>query len=94
MPHTPRGDYKIVITPTGGIKISDHSVVNLTAAVQDAAGIPLAEREEDIICPNNYQNIVIASTPNQEHVNKYHTIRCIKVQDKIYDTMLTRQCRT
>ncbi|KAH7969074.1 hypothetical protein HPB52_014518 [Rhipicephalus sanguineus] len=86
MPHLPRGDYKIVIRPTGGIKISEHGVVNLTAAVQDAAGIPLEEREEDIICPNNYQSILIASTPDQEHANKYQAIARIKVQDKFYET--------
>ncbi|KAH7969936.1 hypothetical protein HPB52_022783 [Rhipicephalus sanguineus] len=86
MSHLPRGDYKIVIKPTGGIKISEHGVVNLTAAVQDAAGIALEEREEDIICPNNYQNIVITSTPDQEHANKYQAIARIKVQDKFYET--------
>lgn len=86
MPHLPRGDYKIVIRPTGGIKIFEHGVVNLTAAVQDVAGIPPEEREEDIICPNNYQNILIASTPDQEHANKYQAIARIKVQDKFYET--------
>ncbi|KAL1470478.1 hypothetical protein MTO96_040405 [Rhipicephalus appendiculatus] len=86
MPHLPRGDYKIVIRPTGGIKLSEHGVVNLTAAVQDAAGIPVVEREEDIICPNNYQNILIASTPDQEHANKYQAIARIKVQGKFYAT--------
>ncbi|KAL1447208.1 hypothetical protein MTO96_044350 [Rhipicephalus appendiculatus] len=80
------GDYKIVIRPTGGIKLSEHGVVNLTAAVQDAAGIPVEEREEDIICPNNYQNILTASTPNQEHANKYQAIARIKVQGKFYAT--------
>lgn len=82
----PRGDYKIVIRPTGGIQISEHGVVNLTAAVQDVAAIPPEEREEDIICPNNYQNILIASTPDQEHANKYQAIARIKVQDKFYET--------
>ncbi|KAL1440286.1 hypothetical protein MTO96_031673 [Rhipicephalus appendiculatus] len=86
MPHLPRGDYKIVIRPTGGIKLSEHGVVNLTAAVQDAAGIPAEEREEDIICPNNYKNILIASTPDQEHANKYQAIARIKVQGKFYAT--------
>ncbi|KAH6945760.1 hypothetical protein HPB50_009810 [Hyalomma asiaticum] len=60
--------------------------INLTAAVQDAASIPVEEREEDIICPNNYQNILIASTRDQEHANKYQAIARIKVQDKFYET--------
>ncbi|KAL1455811.1 hypothetical protein MTO96_006252 [Rhipicephalus appendiculatus] len=85
-PHLPRGDYKIVIRPTGGIKLSEHGVVDLTAAVQDAAGIPVEEREEDITCPNNYQNILIGSTPDQEHANKYQAIARIKVQGKFYAT--------
>ncbi|KAL1417890.1 hypothetical protein MTO96_006031 [Rhipicephalus appendiculatus] len=86
MPHLPRGDYKIVIRPIGGIKLSEHGVVNLTAAVQDAAGIPVEEREGDIMFPNNYQNILIASTPDQRHANKYQAIARIKVQGKFYAT--------
>ncbi|KAH6939500.1 hypothetical protein HPB50_018640 [Hyalomma asiaticum] len=74
MPHLPRGGCKIVIRSTGGIKISEHGVVNQTAVVQDAAGIPLEEREEGTICPSNYQNILIASTLHQDHANKYQAM--------------------
>ncbi|KAH7940635.1 hypothetical protein HPB49_002666 [Dermacentor silvarum] len=53
MPHLPRGDYKIVIRPREGLKISEHGIVHLIAAVRDAAGIPRDESEENIVCPNN-----------------------------------------
>lgn len=82
----PRGDYKIVIRPRGALKISEHGIVQLTAAVQDAAGIPRDEREEDIVCSNNYQNILIVSTSDQEHANKYQEVGRIKIQDKFYET--------
>ncbi|XP_065310547.1 uncharacterized protein [Dermacentor albipictus] len=86
MPHLPRGDYKIVIRPRGGLKLSEHGIVPLTAAVQDAAGIPRDEREEDIVCPNNYQNILIVSTSDQERANKYQEVARIKIQDKFYES--------
>ncbi|KAH7960997.1 hypothetical protein HPB49_025616 [Dermacentor silvarum] len=86
MPHLPRRDYKIVIRPRGALKISEHGIIHLTAAVQDAAGIPPDEREEDIVCPNNYQNILIFSTSDQEHANKYQEVARIKIQDKFYET--------
>ncbi|XP_054921046.1 b(0,+)-type amino acid transporter 1-like [Dermacentor andersoni] len=85
MPHLPRGDYKIVIRPRGGLKISEHGIVPLTVAVQDAAGIPRDEREEDIVCPNNYQNILIVSTSDQERANKYQEVARIKIQDTFYE---------
>ena len=70
MPHLPRGDYKIVIRPTGGIKISEHRVVNLTAAVQDAAGGPLEGKGGGNICPPKPQKIPIARTPEPGHSPK------------------------
>ncbi|KAH7941362.1 hypothetical protein HPB49_012702 [Dermacentor silvarum] len=85
MPHLPRGDYKIVIRPRGALKISEHGIVHLTAAVQDVAGIPRDEREEDIVCPNNYQNILIVSASYQEHAIEYQEVARIKIQDKFYE---------
>ncbi|KAH7966467.1 hypothetical protein HPB49_016555 [Dermacentor silvarum] len=86
MPHLPRGDYKIVIRLCGGLKISEHGIVHITAAVQDAAGTSRDERSEDIVCPNNYQNILIVSTSDQEHANKYQEVARVKIQDKFYET--------
>ncbi|KAH7978959.1 hypothetical protein HPB49_007536 [Dermacentor silvarum] len=44
------------------------------------------EQEEDIICPNNYQNILIIRTSDQEHNNKYQEVSRINIRDKFYET--------
>ncbi|KAH7941467.1 hypothetical protein HPB49_013987 [Dermacentor silvarum] len=71
MPDLPRGDYKIVIRPRGGLKISEHGIVDLTVAVQDVAGTTRGQREEDIVYPSNYQNILIVSVSDQELGNNF-----------------------
>ncbi|KAH7950114.1 hypothetical protein HPB49_019761 [Dermacentor silvarum] len=86
MPHLPKGDYKIVIRPSGGHKISERGIVHLTAAVEDAAGILRDERQEDFVRPNNYQNILIVSTSDEERANKYQEVARVKIQDKFYET--------
>ncbi|KAL1446138.1 hypothetical protein MTO96_028896 [Rhipicephalus appendiculatus] len=44
----------------------------------DAAG-------EDIVCPNVIPNIVVVSTPLEEHAKKYVRIKEIKVGEKVYN---------
>ncbi|KAL1481634.1 hypothetical protein MTO96_034326 [Rhipicephalus appendiculatus] len=85
MPRLPTGDYKIVIRPRGGLQISQLSLTELNKAVYEAAKIPYEERETDRICPNNFQNILVVSTPNQEHADKYQGIKHIKANDKVYE---------
>ncbi|KAH7944392.1 hypothetical protein HPB52_018981 [Rhipicephalus sanguineus] len=44
----------------------------------DAAG-------EDVVCPNVTQNIVVVSTPLEEHAKNYVRIKQIKVGEKVYN---------
>lgn len=69
MPRLPTGDFKIVIRPRGGLQLSKLSLTELDKAVYEAAEIPYEERETDTICPNNFQNILVVSTPNQGHAD-------------------------
>lgn len=85
MPRLPTGDFKIVIRPRGGLQLSKLSLTELDKAVYEAAEIPYEERETDTICPNNFQNILVVSTPNQDHADKYQGIKHIKANDKLYE---------
>lgn len=85
MPKLPMGDYKVVIRPRGGLQLSQLSLLQLGQAIYEAAGIRYDERETDTICPNNFQNIIVVSTPNQDHADKYQCIKTIKVSDKEYE---------
>ncbi|KAH7959235.1 hypothetical protein HPB49_009468 [Dermacentor silvarum] len=85
MPRLPTRDYKIVIRPRGELQISQLSLTELDKAVYEAAEIRYEERDMDTICPNNFQNILVVSTPNQEHADKYQGIKHIKANDKVYE---------
>ncbi|KAH7977982.1 hypothetical protein HPB49_004116 [Dermacentor silvarum] len=85
MPRLPTGHYKIVIRPRGGLQISQLSLTELDKALYEAAEIRYEERDMDTICPNNFQNILVVSTPNQEHADKYQGIKHIKANDKVFE---------
>ncbi|KAH7959666.1 hypothetical protein HPB49_012848 [Dermacentor silvarum] len=61
------------------------SLLHLGQAIYEAAGIRYDEREADTICPNNFQNIIVVSTLNQDHANKYQCIKTIKFNCKEYE---------
>ncbi|KAH7942552.1 hypothetical protein HPB49_025116 [Dermacentor silvarum] len=84
------GDYNIVIRPRGGLQPSQLSLLHLGQAIYEAAGIRYDEREADTICPNNFQNIIVVSTPNQDHADKYQCIKTIKFNSKEYEVVALR----
>ncbi|KAH7943986.1 hypothetical protein HPB52_014150 [Rhipicephalus sanguineus] len=79
MPQLPRQDYKIIVRPRGGLRVSDHGAARIANSVYQAADIPREAREQDTICPNYQQNIIVVSTPVEEHANRYQRIACIKL---------------
>ncbi|KAH7937461.1 hypothetical protein HPB49_012609 [Dermacentor silvarum] len=85
MPKLPMGDYKIVIRPRGGLQLSQLSLLHLGQAIYEAAGIRYDEPEADTICPDNFQNIIVVSTPNQDYADKYQCIKTIKFNGKEYE---------
>ncbi|KAH8033014.1 hypothetical protein HPB51_005033 [Rhipicephalus microplus] len=52
MPHLPRGDYKIIIRPRGGLRISAHGAIRIATSVYQAAATPKEAQDEDMVCPN------------------------------------------
>ncbi|KAH7960217.1 hypothetical protein HPB49_017782 [Dermacentor silvarum] len=85
MAKLPMGDYKILIRPIGGLQLSQLSLLQEGQAIYHAAGIRYDEREVDTICPNNFQNIVVVSTPNQNHADKYQCTKTIKFNGKEHE---------
>ncbi|KAL1469515.1 hypothetical protein MTO96_041028 [Rhipicephalus appendiculatus] len=70
MPSLPREDNKIVIRPRGGLNIAKVGVTLVGDAILAAAGIREEDTLQDTLCPNVPQNIMVASTPNQENVSR------------------------
>ncbi|KAL1474241.1 hypothetical protein MTO96_038136 [Rhipicephalus appendiculatus] len=86
MPPLPRGDYKIIIRPRGGLRVADHGAARLATSIYDAAEIPREAQDEDTICPNFQQNIIVVSTPIEAHANRYQKISRIVVGKQTYVT--------
>ncbi|XP_037505517.1 uncharacterized protein LOC119381836 [Rhipicephalus sanguineus] len=86
MPNLPRGDYKIIIRPRGGLRVAECGAVRLATSIYQAAAIPREAQDEDMICPNLQQNIIVVSTPIEAHADKYQRITRITVGNNTYET--------
>ncbi|KAH7935598.1 hypothetical protein HPB52_010337 [Rhipicephalus sanguineus] len=67
MPDLPTDDYKVVVRPRGGFNVSDYKMDRIYCCLRSAAEIGREAAEEDSICLNFKQNIVVLSTPNPPH---------------------------
>ncbi|KAH7965624.1 hypothetical protein HPB49_009048 [Dermacentor silvarum] len=86
MPNLPKEDYKIIMRPRGGFKVTNYGLDRLGCCVRNAAGIPRGESEGDIVCVNYKQNILVVSTPSDDHAAKYRHITSLKIGNEEFDT--------
>ncbi|KAL1437569.1 hypothetical protein MTO96_048779 [Rhipicephalus appendiculatus] len=85
MPALPRNDFKIVVRPKGGLNIAAIGAVRIASAVYRDAGVSEQDASEDIVCPNNQQNIVVISTPISTNAEKYRKLEAIRIGDRQYE---------
>ncbi|KAH7982804.1 hypothetical protein HPB52_007197 [Rhipicephalus sanguineus] len=85
MPSLPKEDYKISVRPRDGFKVTDYGINRLECCVANAAEIPRKETEEDTVCANYKQNILVVSTPSQERAEKYRAIARLRIGDKEFE---------
>ncbi|KAH7944963.1 hypothetical protein HPB49_002859 [Dermacentor silvarum] len=85
MPQLSRGDYKIIIRPRGGLRVTDHGAARLATSIYHAAEIP-REAQDDAICTNFKQNIIVVSTPIEAHADKYQKISRINIGNQAFET--------
>ncbi|KAH6928485.1 hypothetical protein HPB50_016781 [Hyalomma asiaticum] len=85
MPSLPREDYKIIVRPRDGFKVTDYGINRLECCIANAAEIPRKESEEDTVCANYKQNILVVSTPSEERAEKYRKIARLKIGDKEFE---------
>ncbi|KAL1424572.1 hypothetical protein MTO96_020040 [Rhipicephalus appendiculatus] len=79
MPPLPKDEIKIILRPKGGLHISKVGSATVTAAIFDATKITPAESQEDTICPNAQQNIIVISTPHPHNADRYVRLKSIHV---------------
>ncbi|KAH7943356.1 hypothetical protein HPB52_007260 [Rhipicephalus sanguineus] len=85
MPSLPNEDYKIIVRPRDGFKVTDYGINRLECCVANAAEIPRKESEEDTVCANYEQNILVVSTPSEERAEKYRAIARLRIGDKEFE---------
>ncbi|KAH7945518.1 hypothetical protein HPB49_011830 [Dermacentor silvarum] len=71
MPQLPRGDYKIIIRPRGGLRVADHGAARLATCIYHAAEIPNEKPK--------------TRTPSA-HADKYQKISRIKIGNQAFET--------
>ncbi|KAH7935649.1 hypothetical protein HPB52_011176 [Rhipicephalus sanguineus] len=85
MPPLPKDFSKIVIRPRGGLDISRIGAGAVADAIVLAAGVEEEEAMQDIICPNLQQNIMVASTPDQDRASRYLKVKNIDIGGKVFE---------
>ncbi|KAL1441986.1 hypothetical protein MTO96_000984 [Rhipicephalus appendiculatus] len=85
MPDLPEDHRRIVIRPRDGLDLRKAGHCKVAEAIMAAAKITYGAAGEDIVCPNVIQNIVVVSTPLEEHAKNYVRIKEIKVGEKVYN---------
>ncbi|KAH7985405.1 hypothetical protein HPB52_025657 [Rhipicephalus sanguineus] len=82
LPRLPAEDYKVIVRPRGGLSVSEHRQARIYCCLRNAAGVGREAAEEDSICINYKQNIVVVSTPSEERARRYGAITKIRWESK------------
>ncbi|KAH7970307.1 hypothetical protein HPB49_002469 [Dermacentor silvarum] len=72
--------------PRGGLNTGRTEAPTLTAAIWTAAGITNVEAMQDTVCANVAQNIIVVSTPDEQRVRRYATIRSLIIGEQAHET--------
>ncbi|KAL3214136.1 hypothetical protein MRX96_007263 [Rhipicephalus microplus] len=74
MPFVPRGEYKIVVKPRGGVLVGKLMMPELVRAKASVAKVNSEEIKRDTVCPKVAQNIIVIRTPEQARVSQYASV--------------------
>ncbi|KAH7973736.1 hypothetical protein HPB49_004595 [Dermacentor silvarum] len=90
MPHLPVDDYRIIIRPRGGLNVTEHGTDRIYHSVRRAANVERTADEEDNLCLNQKQNIIVLSTTSKERAKKYVAITSLSIGSKEYEACAYR----
>ncbi|KAM7300848.1 hypothetical protein ISCGN_016433 [Ixodes scapularis] len=90
MPDLPTDDYRVVVRPRGGFNVSDHKTDHIYCCLRSAAKIGREAAEEDSICLNVRQNVVVLSTPSEDRAYKYGAITKLRIREREYEASAYR----
>ncbi|KAH7941546.1 hypothetical protein HPB49_014812 [Dermacentor silvarum] len=85
MPPLLSNEIKIIIHPKGALNIAKIGSPTVTTPVFQAAQLSPADIQQDSVCPNTQQNIVVVSTPSPQNADRYVCIKSIRVNGVPHD---------
>ncbi|CAN7987154.1 unnamed protein product, partial [Ixodes hexagonus] len=85
MQDLPTDDYKVVVRPRGGFNVSDYKTDRIYCCLRSAAGIGREAAQEDSICLNVTQNVVVLSTPSEARAYKYGAISKLCIGEREFE---------
>lgn len=85
MPVLPRQDIKIVMRPRGGLNVGEVSRFEISRAIVAAANVSGEKVNQDVICPNKQQNIVVVSTPKRENADRYSAVKSLTINGMAHE---------
>ncbi|KAG0418601.1 hypothetical protein HPB47_004713 [Ixodes persulcatus] len=90
MPDLPTDDYRVVVRPRGGFNVVDYKTDRIYCCLRSAARIGREAAEEDSICLNIKQNVVVLSTPSEDRTLKYGSISKLRIGKREYEASAYR----
>ncbi|KAH7935012.1 hypothetical protein HPB52_002657 [Rhipicephalus sanguineus] len=90
LPNLPTEDYRVIVRPHGGLNVSECRMDRIYCCLRNAAGVGRETAEEDSMCINNTQNILVISTPSEERARRYEAIIRRRIGEKEFETSAYR----
>ncbi|KAH7958964.1 hypothetical protein HPB49_007019 [Dermacentor silvarum] len=90
MPSLPKEDYRVIVRPRGRLNLSDYNLDRIYCCLRNAAGVGRETAEEDSICINSKQNIVVRSTPSEGRARKYGAINKLRFGEREFEARAYR----
>ncbi|KAL1472704.1 hypothetical protein MTO96_039159 [Rhipicephalus appendiculatus] len=90
MPDLPTDDYKVVVRPRGGFNVADYKTDRIYCCLRSAAEIGREAAEEERICLNFKQNIVVLSTPSEDRAKRYRAISKLRIGERAFEASAYR----
>lgn len=89
----PEEHHESIVQPRRGLHLSNVSTMAIQPAVIEASGLIAEQANEDVVCPNFTQNIVVVSTPEPDHATRYARINSFKIVETEYGVIAYKMAR-
>lgn len=86
-PGLPKEDIKIILRPKQGLDVARTSQVLLRDCIIAAANIDPTDADEDTMRTNNYENIIVISSPSIERTKAYNKINTLKIKEEEHEVV-------